>query len=1194
MRLGFGLEHNLLLTKSGLQQVDSVFFDYVKCKAPDVHTLLTSFRQNPQLFSEQEYGDLILLASPIIEAFILKLFFLEVADFPKAVNVEDCLRFRDVFVLENPLKDRENSAAHLTFEALTTWLERCLGMPIDDFSEQRFMAFGLDCVDQSKTDAVYRLKQWCFLCQNSELYQSKFSHWYVLWKPKRIDDLMVKITSGKEENHFFSPSVSPNYRDDFSLIPSYWPEEKSMLHVDYCHYCHDREVDYCRSGFFKKKKDPSQGFKIGKTGLPLSGCPVDEKISQMHWLKHKKFHLGALVACMIDNPFCAVTGHRICNDCMQSCIFQKQEPVDTPQIESRVLMDVLSLPWGVEIYDLLLKWNPLRPDEYCPVATGDKSVLVMGLGPAGFSMIHHLWMRGCRVTGMDGAHLKDWPFGDVSKPVKHFSDICLDLSRRPRLGFGGVCEYGITSRWNKNLLNIVYLSLLRRSHVDLIGDCRFGGTIGVEDAWRWGFDHLVLALGAGLPSALNIPNGLAEGMVQASDFLMSLHEIGAQNNQGLVMLSMQLPCLVIGAGLTAVDAATEAQAYYLQMVQMVYLRFSKLLDMMGEQRLRACFSDKEYVKLSEWSAHGQACLDLKNEALRKNLTPCFRHLLQAWGGVNIVYRGSLEQAQAYKNNHYELQEALDTGIGFFAQTEVSAVTINASGTVSGLDCLQPHVCDWSYFKVFRVEKMGNQYTCFMESVFADLKAGLVVSISTRDDFSDDLGRWLIVEVRNNAIVIRSWHCSTLPLQEHLNQHMDFFAGLPKRPLNLAAKQVLVATGSMPNTAYEYEHKGHFKRKDGFYEMYDVCADGLTLKDASSHPHSGFFLSYANGNRRVSVVGDLHPQFHGSVVKALASSQHAVVDLMQHLSSLPKRNGAQKNDDVGRLHSDMRISVLESRPLMEGWHLLKLHAPWICLQSKAGHMFRLQAPYEGKCSNFGYESVSLQPYEIDHIGHTLTFVFQKNSVASKRLSLVSMGQSISCMGPTGVNLSSRHLSHRVLLLSDDQRLPSALLYRKHFQMSSEGVDFYVAQSEQAKRLLDCLNPDGCFEWLEESHEKNLILRLSQYGSIFLHGQFNFVRKYHALFSEHFRQYTGNIPKMVGFVGGDMQCMLKGICAQCLQWQVDPQTKERTKAVYACSWQDQPLEIVDLSHADSRNNRCLALSHLNGQWEKTFQDLSQSGL
>ena len=56
----------------------------------------------------------------------------------------------------------------------------------------------------------------------------------------------------------------------------------------------------------------------------------------------------------------AGTGHRICNDCMKACIYQKQDPVDIPQVETRTLKDVLELPWGFEIYSLLTRWNPLN------------------------------------------------------------------------------------------------------------------------------------------------------------------------------------------------------------------------------------------------------------------------------------------------------------------------------------------------------------------------------------------------------------------------------------------------------------------------------------------------------------------------------------------------------------------------------------------------------------------------------------------------------------------------------------------------------------------------------------------------------------------------------------------------------------------------------------------------------------------
>ena len=67
-----------------------------------------------------------------------------------------------------------------------------------------------------------------------------------------------------------------------------------------------------------------------------------------------------------------------------------------------------------------------------------------------------------------------------------------------------------------------------------------------------------------------------------------------------------------------------------------------------------------------------------------------------------------------------------------------------------------------------------------------------------------------------------------------------------------------------------------------------------------------------------------------------------------------------------------------------------------------------------------------------------------------------------------------------------------------------------------------------------------------------------------------------------VAGPMQCMLKGVCAQCLQWQIDPLTKERTKAVYACSWQDQPFDKVDIMHYDQRLTLNDLTEQINSLW------------
>ena len=126
----------------------------------------------------------------------------------------------------------------------------------------------------------------------------------------------------------------------------------------------------------------------------------------MNVIKQRGNSIGALAIVTIDNPMAAGTGHRICNDCMKSCIFQKQEPVDIPQVETRTLKDVLELPWGFEIYSLLTRWNPLDFKRPVPKPASGYKVLVVGLGPAGFTLSHHLMNDGHTVVAVDGLKIE--------------------------------------------------------------------------------------------------------------------------------------------------------------------------------------------------------------------------------------------------------------------------------------------------------------------------------------------------------------------------------------------------------------------------------------------------------------------------------------------------------------------------------------------------------------------------------------------------------------------------------------------------------------------------------------------------------------------------------------------------------------------------------------------------------------------
>ena len=59
----------------------------------------------------------------------------------------------------------------------------------------------------------------------------------------------------------------------------------------------------------------------------------------------------------------------------------------------------------------------------------------------------------------------------------------------------------------------------------------------------------------------------------ASDFLMALQGQGAYRKNSLTNLQVELPAVVIGGGLTAIDTATELQAYYITQVEKVVERY---------------------------------------------------------------------------------------------------------------------------------------------------------------------------------------------------------------------------------------------------------------------------------------------------------------------------------------------------------------------------------------------------------------------------------------------------------------------------------------------------------------------------------------------------------------------------------------------------------------------------------------------
>jgi len=1144
-----------LFHSAGLNRLDHAFLTELKEANPDLYTGLMAYRDPEVKLDTQKTSELLISCATFLEQFLATLFNIEEAvaiSKAKTTSYNPISTFKKYFILRRAKKEINKVDAFPPFVELNDWLQTALKKaPLQSKDLELAVALlGCDYLNQpdTHTNEIETLVKWCTRALTSDEGREITANWTSFAIPERLDYQNLVPVTPLEQDKCGRVAADQNtlrLRDGFKLTDPRMSAREVQDEINYCIYCHDHDGDFCSKGFPVKKGDPAQGFKKNPLDLTLTGCPLEEKISEMHFLKKDGHTLAALAMIMVDNPMCPATGHRICNDCMKACIYQKQDPVNIPQIETRVLVDVLDLPWGVEIYDLLTRWNPLRHEQFIMKPYNGLKVMIAGMGPAGFTLAHHLLLEGFAVVGFDGLKIEPLPEKLIQQPIYQFADLRESLDERLMAGFGGVAEYGITVRWDKNFLKLIYLSLKRKPHFQVFGGVRFGGTVTVSDAFDMGFDHFVVAVGAGLPKALPIPGSLATGMRQANDFLMALQLGNAAKSSSLTNLQIRLPAVVIGGGLTGVDTATELQAYYITQVEKMLMRYEILVKEQGEDAIHQLLDPASREILAEYLRHGLAVRKERERANTQKQQPNFIKLTREWGGVTIAYRRSMQESPAYINNHEELQKALEEGIYYCEGLEPAAVDLNEYGHVESLICHK------------RLRTPENVWVTTTEEI------------------------------------------------------------------RLPARSILVATGTQPNTAYEFEHKGTFNRLNLQYQHYEDVNNALNVAHGVLHckdTQFGPFTSYHKEDNRVSLIGDTHPVFHGSVVKAIASGLRTypkIVTVLRHkLGKLGSSDEYKQFSEKMNYLFNARVKSItrKTKNVLE----LTIQAPLAAKHFKAGQFYRLQN-FETFAPRIDHTLLQMEPLalvtaECNHTHGTLTFIVSETNATAKLCALLKPDEPVSLMGPTGVRTKIPTEHETVLIIGNASSFAFVRSYGKEMRTAKNKV-IYAGQFENKDEVFcqkELENVTDSILWLTKSddliqptretdhaiHGDNVITTLIQYANdihladvdrIFIVGDTNLLRQFQAARKTVLKEYLLKDPKVFGSVYGNMQCMLKGVCAQCLQWQIDPETGQRTKAVFACSWQDQPLEIIDIDHIDARQMQNKLLDQLGNLWvEHVFKE------
>jgi NADPH-dependent glutamate synthase beta subunit-like oxidoreductase/NAD(P)H-flavin reductase len=1131
-----------------LQQPDRLaslydrFCEEVETSDPPFWREWDAYRRTPDApRAAVDLSNLLMRMAPHVSRFLTRLFDVDAkaAALSESTRAQDDLfRFKVDFVRRRALPLVKGGAHVASTAEDDAIVEQLIAEQETGDRELAVARAGCGLLDANPQSAILNpqseaLKRWCA----ARLHDRAYRDWVIFRFPETLDYWRLVDVQRPDPllpEAMLGPDWRLRRRDGFKLTDSRYSSREALSEIHYCVLCHERDKDSCSKGLHDKEG----AVAVNPLGIELQGCPLDEKISEMHALRKAGDALGALALVALDNPMCPGTGHRICNDCMKSCIYQKQEPVNIPQIETGVLTDVLQMPWGVEIYGLLTRWNPLNVKRPYALPYNGKNVLVVGLGPAGYTLAHYLVNEGFGVVGVDG--LKIEPLPDPG-PIRDWSSIYNQLDDRVLEGFGGVSEYGITVRWDKNFLTLLHLTLSRRPGLKMYGGVRFGGTLTIDDAWKWGFDHVAIAAGAGRPTVIEMKNNLIRGVRKASDFLMALQLTGAFKRNALPNLQARVPAVVIGGGLTAIDTATELMAYYPLQVEKMAVHYEALAEELTEARVRGMFDAEELALVDEYLAHGRAIRAERARATAACEAPNFVPLMRSWGGVTIAYRKRMVDSPAYRLNHEEVVKALEEGIAFAENLNPIEARPDARGAVEAM--------------VFRREGQAGQ------------------------------GEQTLI---------------TLP-----------------------AKTVLVAAGTSPNITYEKELPGSFQldAKKKFFQPHIVVSDQEGRLALKSDP-DGFFTSYASGGKFITYYGDNHPRYAGNVVKAMASAKHGYPHVAKlfaaDIASLdPSAQDARDRtwtDLVRRLDADLLAHVEDVVRLTPTIVEVIVKAPAAARHFHPGQFYRLQN-FESVARRAAgtpllMEGIALTGAWVDKERGLLSLIALELGVSSRLVAYLRKGEPVVVMGPTGAPTEIPSGQH-VLLLGGG--LGNAVLFSIAKAMREAGNKvIYFAGYKKGEDLFKREDIEAATDQVvwstdlggaitpsrpQDAHFRGNIVQamlayqrgelgpclvpLETVDRIIAIGSDRMMAAVKA--ARHSTLASFLKPEHVGIasINSPMQCMMKEVCAQCLQKHVDPKTGKET-IIFSCFNQDQQMDRVDFVNLAARLRQNTVQEKLASMW------------
>jgi NAD(P)H-flavin reductase len=451
-------------------------------------------------------------------------------------------------------------------------------------------------------------------------------------------------------------------------------------------------------------------------------------------------------------------------------------------------------------------------------------------------------------------------------------------------------------------------------------------------------------------------------------------------------------------------------------------------------------------------------------------------------------------------------------------------------------------------------------------------------------------------------------------------------------LEVPLRSLYVAAGTSPNTIYQSEYPDTFVMDKWFFQRYEPEWTNDSVQLVAMHDETTPKLgkpapltSYQKDGKFISFYGDNHPVYAGNVVKAMASAKNGypyVVKLFeQELVNLDplqqsERDAALKTLFAG-LDEALSATIVEINRLTPTIVEVVVKAPMAAEKFHPGQFYRVQnyeafAPtVEGTV--LAAEGLALTGAEVDKENGTISLIVLEMGSSSRLCATWKVGDPLVIMGVTGtptdipsgktVLLLGGGLGNAVLF-SIGKALRAAgnkVIYFAGYKFAQdrfkvedveaaadiiiwsvdkgEGVEAIIPTRPQDKSFVG--NILECMLAYAQGNLGEQPISLSDVDHLIVIGSDRMMGAVKSARYDILKPYLNKAHHAIGSINSPMQCMMKGICAQCLCKHIDAETGKEY-FVYSCYDQDQDLDKVDFSHLNARLRQNTVQEKLSNLW------------